>query len=206
VSWGKGLGILSLAALLGVSAVAQRSLGAATGRFRLAVQANAQKNPTQPSRNGRSGQGLGNLLNMPPDQREKALENDPGFKKLSPARQAALRERLRNFNNLSPERQQRLRNRIAFMAGLTEDQRRTIRQSNQELERLPQDRQVMVHKALRHLRQMDAQGREQVLKSDRFKSTFSEEERGILTKLSSISPPADEEDHNPTSAPTGSPK
>jgi hypothetical protein len=50
----------------------------------------------------------------------------------------------------------------------------------------------MVHKALRHLRQMDAQERAQVMNSDRFKSTFSDQEMGVLTKLSSINPPEGE--------------
>jgi Protein of unknown function (DUF3106) len=206
VNFAKGLGIVSLAAVLGVSAAAQRAPGAPPGRYRAVAQNNAQKNPNQPNRGNRPGRRLGNLLNLPPEQREKALESDPGFKKLSPDRQAALRERLRNFNNMSPEQQKRVRDRIAFMASLTEDQRRTIRQANQQLERLPQDRQVMVHTALRHLRRMDPQEREQVLNSDRFKNTFSEEERGILTKLSAINTPEDEGNRNPPAAPGGPPK
>jgi hypothetical protein len=202
VNWAKGLGIVSLAALLGLSAAAQRAPGAPPGRFRTVAQNNAQKNPNQPNRGGRApGRRLGNVLNLPPEQREKALESDPSFKKLSPDRQAALRERLRNFNNMSPEQQKRVRDRIAFMASLTEDQRRTIRQANQQLERLPQDRQVMIHTALRYLRRMDPQERERVLNSDRFKNTFSEEERGILTRLSAINAPEDEGNRNPSGPP-----
>jgi hypothetical protein len=69
------------------------------------AQGNPQKNPgpfkkkdgQAPVR--RIGDWLEAHKNLPPDQQEKALENDPGFKKLPPARQAALRERLRNMNS-----------------------------------------------------------------------------------------------------------
>ncbi len=47
----------------------------------------------------------------------------------------------------------------------------------------------MVHKALRHLRQMTPAERAQAMNEDRFKTMFSEQERGILAKLSAINPP-----------------
>jgi hypothetical protein len=197
VNLAKGLGILSLSALLGLPAAAQRKAGVQPVAFRPA-QANQQKNPNRPNRGGPGpGKKMGNLLSLPPDQREKALENDPGFKRLPPDRQAALRERLRNFNNQTPEQQRRILDRAKFMASLTDEQQHVIRQSNRQLQTLPSERQVMVHKALRHLRQMDPQERQQVLNSDRFKSTFSDEERGILTKLSAIPNPPEEGPNSP---------
>jgi Protein of unknown function (DUF3106) len=206
VNWAKGLGILSLSALLGMPAAAQRKPEGPPARFRVVAQGNAQKNPNRPNRGGqRPGQRMGNLLNLPPDQREKALENDPGFKNLPPDRQAALRERLRKFNNMTPQQQERVRERMRFVAGLTDEQQRQLRQANQQLQGLPQDRQIMVHKALRHLRQMDPQERQQVLNSDRFKSTFSEDERGILTRLSAIPNPP-EGGEEPSPQPNGPPK
>jgi hypothetical protein len=51
---------------------------------------------------------------------------------------------------------------------------------------------------------MDPQERQQVLESERFKSTFSEQERGIVTKLSAISPP--EGGPHPQPPPNGQPK
>ena len=192
MNWAKGLGILSLSALLNLPAAAQRDPAGPRAAFRVAAQGNPQKNPNRPNRGPGPGKKMGTLLSLPPDQREKALENDPGFRRLPPDRQAALRERLRNFNNMTPEQQKRIRDRIRFMASLSDEQQKVIRQSNRELQTLPQDRQVMVHKALRHLSQMDPQGREQVLNSDRFKNTFSEQERGILTRLSAIPNPPEE--------------
>jgi uncharacterized protein DUF3106 len=77
---------------------------------------------------------------------------------------------------------------MQYMASLSPAQRQQVREASQQLQGLPQDRQVMVHKALRHLRQMDPQERQQILDSDRFKSTFSEQERGIITRLAAINP------------------
>jgi hypothetical protein len=196
VTWTKGTGTLFLAGLLSLAVVAQKP----GQHFAPPAQANQPKNAGQPKNSNnanrgaqrpgaRMGEWLQNHKNLSPDQQEKLLENDPNFKQLPPERQAALKERLRKFNNMAPEQRERALNRMQWMAGLSPEQRQQIRQSNETLQTLPQDRQVMVHKALRHLRQMDPQGREQVLNSERFKNTFSDQEQGILKQLSAINPP-----------------
>jgi hypothetical protein len=198
VTWAKGIGILFLAGLLSLAASAQKP-GA---HFAAPAQANPQKNPNNANKGAvkpgaRMGEWLQNHKNLPPDQQEKLLENDPNFKRLPPQRQAELKERLRKFNSMTPEQRDRALNRMQWMASLTPEQRQQIRQSNETLKTLPQDRQVMVHKALRHLRQMDPQERERILNSDRFKSTFSGQEQGILKQLAAINPPAGEGNPNP---------
>jgi hypothetical protein len=190
VNWAKGLGILFLSGLLSLAALTQKP----SEHFRSPAQANQPKNPgngnkTAQQQSPKMGDWLQNHKALSPEQQEKLLQNDPHFKRLPPERQAELRERLRKFNSLTPEQRERALNRMQWMASLSPEQRQQIRQSNERLQTLPQDRQVMVHKALRHLRQMDPQEREQVLNSDRFKSTFSEQEQGILKQLSSINPP-----------------
>ena len=204
MTWVKGFGIILLSGLLGFAAVTQKP----AEHFRPPAQTQAQAKDPNPGNKGgqkpvpRMGDWLNAHKNLPPDQQQKLLENDPGFKRLAPQRQAELIERLRKFNNMPPEQRERALNRMQFMAGLTQQQRQEIREANTQLQGLPQDRQVMVHKALRHLRQMDPQERQQVFDSDRFKSTFSDQERGILTRLSAINPP----EGNPQPAPNGQPK
>lgn len=191
MSWAKGFKILCLFGTLSLSMAGQRP----AEHFRPPGQSNPPKNPPKASNSAnkggqpnRMGQWLQNHKDLPPDQQEKLLESDPNFKKLSPERQQELKERLRKFNSLPPEQRERALNRMQYMASLSPAQRQQIRDAGKELQGLPQDRQVMVHKALRHLRQMDLQERQQVMDSDRFKSTFSEQERGIITKLADISP------------------
>jgi len=207
VTWAKGNGIriLCTAGLLSLAASAQHR---GSVPFHPPVQGNSQKPPKNSGNNPKPAHKMGDWLNahkdLPPDQQEKLLENDPNFKKLPPERQAELKERLRKFNNLSPQQQQRVRQRMDWLASLKPEQRQQLREANQQLQTLPQDRQVMVHKALRHLRQMDPQQREQEMNSERFKSIFSDKERDILGKLAPITPP--EGEGNPQTLPNESPR
>jgi hypothetical protein len=203
VTAAKGFGITILFGLLGLVALAQKP---AEHFHPPAAQTGQPKNPNPGNKGGQPGAKMGDWLNqhktLPPDQQEKLLRNDPNFKRLPPERQAELIERLRKFNNMTPEQRQRALNRMQFIASLSPQQRQQIREANVKLQGLPQDRQVMVHKALRHLRQMDPQQRQQIFESDRFKSTFSEQERGILTSLSAINPP----EGGPEPQPNGQPR
>jgi Protein of unknown function (DUF3106) len=189
VTWAKGIRILCLG-LLGLTAAAQH------GGSHFTPQAQSKPHPNPPKENksnnngqkGKMGDWLTAHKNLSADEQEKLLENDPGFKSLPPEKQAALRERLRKFNNLTPEQRERLFNRIQFMASLTPEQRQQIREANQTLETLPEDRKILLHKAIRHLSQMTPQEREHAMSEERFKNMFSEQERGILSKLSAINP------------------
>lgn len=177
----------------------------------LALQAAAS--PQKSAQKGRSNhppQRMGDWLqshkNLPLDQQEKALEKDPNFRKLPPDRQSALRERLRKFNSLPPEQRDLTLKRMNFWASLTREQRQQLRDANQKLQGLPEDRRVAIHKALRHLRQMDPRQRQQAMESDRFKSSFSDQEQGILKQLASINPPENGASPQPSIPAPQSPK
>jgi len=196
VNWAQKSAILCLGLLLGLSVDAQRKAGAVPARPNLQSGApNTSRGGQHPGR--KMGDWLREHRDLPLDQQEKLLQDDPAFKRLPPERQAKMLENLRRFNSLPPQQQQRVLDRMDFMANLTSEQREQIRQSQQALESLPPDRRVMIHKALRHLRQMDPQQRQEVLNSERFKSMFSEQERGILGQLSAINPPEGEGNPNP---------
>ena len=158
------------------------------------VLVQAQKNPNAGNHPGqKGGRKMGDWLqahkDLPLDQQLKLLENDPGFKKLPAARQAALRERLKTFNNLPPEKRTQALQRMEFLAKLTPQQRQQLRDANQQLKVLPPERQVAVHTALRHLRQMPPAERQQVIQSDRFRSTFSDQEQKLISQLAELNPP-----------------
>jgi hypothetical protein len=165
------------------------------------LQATPQKSPNAVNRPGqKSGRKMGDWLqahkDLPPDQQLKLLENEPGFKKLPAERQAALRERLQKFNSLPPDKRNQALQRMEFLATLTAQQRQQLRDANQQLKGLPPDRQVAVHTALRHLRQMPPADRQQVIQSDRFRSTFSDQEQKLISQLAEMSP-ADGTAQNP---------
>lgn len=191
--------LLFVLAGLGVSAAlhpGSRHSVAPPGAILLQAPVPPQKSPAatpQKSPTRGAAQKLGEWLEthkaLPLDQQEKALESDPKYKKLAPDRQAALKERLRKFNSLPPEQRDRALQRMNYISNLSPDQRQQLRDANDKLQALPQDRRVMVHTELRHLRKMDPQQREEAMQSDRFRSTFSDQEQGILRQLSAINPP-----------------
>jgi hypothetical protein len=159
------------------------------------LQATPQKSPNAANHAGqKGGRKMGDWLqshkDLPLDQQLKLLENEPGFKKLPADRQAALRDRLKKFNSLPPDKRDQALQRMEFLAKLTPQQRQQLRNANEQLKGLPPERQVAVHTALRHLRQMPPAERQQVIQSDRFRSTFSDQEQKLISQLAEMSPAA----------------
>jgi hypothetical protein len=157
------------------------------------LQATPQKSPNAANHAGqKGGRKMGDWLqshkDLPLDQQLKLLENEPGFKKLPADRQAALRDRLKKFNSLPPDKRDQALQRMEFLAKLTPVQRQQLRNANEQLKGLPPERQVAVHTALRHLRQMPPAERQQVIQSDRFRSTFSDQEQKLISQLAEMSP------------------
>lgn len=156
------------------------------------VQATPQKSPNASHPAQKGGRKMGDWLqahkDLPLDQQLKLLENEPGFKKLPADRQTALRERLKKFNSLPPDKRDQAVKRMEFLSKLTPLQRQQLRDANQQLKGLPAERQVAVHTALRHLRQMPPADRQQVIQSDRFRSTFSDQEQKLISQLADLSP------------------
>ena len=75
-----------------------------------------------------AGQWLRRYKDLPPEQQEKALENDPQFRSLPPARQQLLRQRLQRFSSLPPQQQDLILQRMETWEHLTPDQKQQARQ------------------------------------------------------------------------------
>jgi hypothetical protein len=123
---------------------------------------------------------------LPLQEQQKALQSDPQFRKLPPQQQQRLENRLQNFNSLPPQEQQRRLNRIETWEHLTPQQKTQARQLASQWQQLAPQRRQMMKTAIGDLRAMPPEQRERVLDSPRFKSMFSEQERGMLrdtTKL-----------------------
>ncbi len=129
---------------------------------------------------GHAGDWLRRYQGMSPSERERALQNDPGFRRLSPERQQLLRQRLQHFYGLPPQQQQRVLNRMETWEHLTPDQKQQARELFGRMQQLPPDRQRMVTTAVRDLSGMPPQQREQIIDSNRFKGLFSTQERDIM--------------------------
>jgi uncharacterized protein DUF3106 len=146
--------------------------------------------PAETQEERRSGQHAGAWLrehkNLSPDEQQRALENDPQFRKLPAERQEQLRKRLEHFSTLPPQQQDRILNRMDAWEHLTPEQRQQARGLAQQMRQLAPDRRRMMQTAIRNLRQMPPDQRQQVLDSPRFKSIFSPEEQVMLKGITQL--------------------
>jgi len=137
----------------------------------------AQNNAPKP------GKWLREHMNQSPQEQQKELRNDPDFKRLTPDQQLHLEQRLNQFNSLPPQRREQMLNRMQRVESMPADKRQLLRNSLQQFRQLPDDRRRQVRRAWNSLSQMPPDQREQVINSDRFRSTFSDDERATLKAL-----------------------
>jgi hypothetical protein len=133
-----------------------------------------------------AGQWLRRYKDLPPEQQQKALESDSQFRSLPAARQEILRERLKRFSSLPPQQQNRILQRMETWEHLTPAQKQQARQLYSQLQDLPPERRQKVRTAIRDLSVMPLEQRQQIIESDRFKSEFSPQERGLLDRASQL--------------------
>lgn len=189
--WGTPLTIIGLTMALAIpcSLLAQRG-----GGYR-PVQRQAPPPPAQPHAQpprqkpvqtappgGHAGDWLRRYKDLPPDEQQRELQNDPTFRSLPPARQQRLMQRLQHFSNLPPQEQLRRLNRMDTWEHLTPEQKQEARAIRSEMGQLAPDRTRMVKVAIRHLAAMPPSQREEVINSERFKGTFSDQERDIMRR------------------------
>jgi hypothetical protein len=134
----------------------------------------------RPQPGGHAGDWLRRYKDLPPAEQERALQNDTGFRRLPPAQQQQLRERLQHFSGLPPQQQLRMLNRMETWEHLTPGQKQQARQIFGQIKQLPPDRQRAVGTAIHDLRPMTPEQRERIINSDRFKGMFSDQEREMM--------------------------
>jgi YesN/AraC family two-component response regulator len=126
--------------------------------------------------------------NLSPDQQERALQSEPGFKGLPPETQQKLLDRLRQINRMPPNQRQRTVDRIEAMEHLSPAMRQQVRASVQEFRSLPADRQRLMKKAFRDLREYPPEQREAMMNSSQFQAQFTPQERSILGNILAVEP------------------
>jgi hypothetical protein len=183
--------------VLGLKSIAAKvALGAASLALALTVSpclaqnrrtALAERRHEQQQARERAGQGnhagqwLRRYRHLPPEQQQRALDDDPQFRSLPPERQQNLRERLQRFSSLPPQQQERILNRMETWEHLTPDQKLQARQLYSQLKDLPPERRKKLRTAIRDLRAMPPEQRQQVIESEPFKNQFSPQERDLLS-------------------------
>ena len=153
------------------------------------TQAHAPQKPPQPQQNREHlAEWMDRHSNLPLEQQQRALQNEPGFHDLPPQTQQRMLDRLSRLNNMPPDQRRRILERNEALEHLTPAQRQQVRGAMQQLGELPTDRRRVVARAFRDLRDMPASQRQTMLNSDSFRSQFSDTERGTLSNLLAVEP------------------
>ncbi len=134
------------------------------------------------------GEWLRKNQNLPPQEQEKALRNDPTFKQLPQEKQQRLMERLRDFNSRPPEQRQRILERMETFEHLPQPERQRLRSFYGQMRDLPDDRRMAVRQAVRQLNGMSPAERERMLNSPQFQRRFSPQEQNLVRGLSQLEP------------------
>jgi Protein of unknown function (DUF3106) len=139
-----------------------------------------QNHPQPHSGQAHAGDWLRRYKGLPPGEQDRALQNDPGYRRMSPEQQKRLRQQLHYFASLPPREQQRVVDNMDRWAHLTPEQKQQARDVYGRMQQLPPNRRPMVRTAIRNLSAMPPERREEVINSNRYKKMFSPEERDVM--------------------------
>jgi hypothetical protein len=126
--------------------------------------------------------------NMPLDEQQRALDQEPGFRQLPPEVQQRLHNQLAHLNGMSPEQRERAVERTEAMERLSPEQRVQVRGALSSLGALPQPRRMAVARAFRALREMPEAQRQAYLNSPQMRGQFTDQERVTLNNLFTVAP------------------
>lgn len=154
---------------------------------------------------GHAGDWLRRYKDLPPEEQERALQNDPAFRRLPPMQQQRLRQRLQHFSSLPPDEQLRVLNRMETWEHLTREQKQQARQIFFQMRDLPPARRFLVRQAVRELRSMPPDQRERVIDSNEYRSRFTDQERELIRGIGRL-PLAPPEGGPPGPPPDGRPQ
>ncbi len=134
------------------------------------------------------GQWMQQHNSLSPQQQQQALGHEPGFNQLPQQTQQRMMQRLDRLNSMPAQKRERVISRNEALEQMTPQQRGTVRSAMGQLGALPQDRRRMVARSFRDLRNLPPQERNSALNSSEYRQQFSDEERGTLGNLLSVSP------------------
>ena len=126
--------------------------------------------------------------NLTVDQRVEALQREPGFSQLPPNTQLRMIQRMRELSAMTPEQQQVRTTNIEAMEHMNPQQRGQMVGALRAISNMPEDRQRLVRKAFRDMREVPVEQRNAIIKSDRFRSQFTDHERTVLGSLLAVEP------------------
>ncbi|HWZ50246.1 MAG TPA: DUF3106 domain-containing protein [Granulicella sp.] len=126
--------------------------------------------------------------NLTPEQQQRALEQEPGFRQQPPQVQQRMRDTLSHLNSMGPEQRSHTLERMEEMEHLSPPQRQQVRGAMAQLGGLPPDRRRVVARAFRDLRSMSPAERQGTINNYQFRSQFTPAEWATLSNLMVVEP------------------
>lgn len=149
----------------------------------------------QPGNGGRQPYGglhlqdwLSRNQNVPLQDQERQLRNDPSFKRLPQADQQRLAQQLRSVDRMPEQQRDRRLARNEMLERLSPEERMNINRSGRAWSGLPADRQMQMRRAFQDLRGVPLDQRQTVLNSSHYQQMFTPQERGILSNFLRVEP------------------
>src|SRR5260370_9715002 len=143
--------ILIMAVATPLPGLAQRgNFGQSPPQQRRQVYPYQNRGPAPRGPQGHAGDWLRRYKDLPPTEQQRALQNDPQFRRLPPGRQQELQRRLQHFSSLPPQQQQRVLNRMETWEHLTPQQKQQAPQAFGGMQHPPPNPPRTVRTTIRH--------------------------------------------------------
>jgi Protein of unknown function (DUF3106) len=130
---------------------------------------NPNNNPNRPPSSYVPPQPQRKFSDLPPQDRQKILENNNKYKNLSPAQKQELRDRAGQWNRLTPQQQSHIKNDVL-----------------PKWKQMPADRRQAIRQRLRVLQNMPESARNQRLNDPKFTEGMSDEDKATLRDWSHL--------------------
>ncbi|HMD06204.1 MAG TPA: DUF3106 domain-containing protein [Candidatus Acidoferrum sp.] len=130
---------------------------------------NPSNNPNRPPSSYTPPQPQRKFSDLPPQDRQRIIENNNRYKNLPPAQRQELRDRAEQWNRLTPQQQNHIRNEVL-----------------PKWKQMPVERRQAIRQRLRVLQNMPESARNQRLNDPEFTRGMSEEDKATLRDLSHL--------------------
>jgi Protein of unknown function (DUF3106) len=125
------------------------------------------------------------LRNMPPEARDRFLQNNEKFRSMPREQQQKILNRFQKWDRLTPEQKQRVVRNENVWRELTPGQRQHLRNDVlPKWEQMPSDRRQAIQQRLRILQNMPEDARDRRLADPNFTRGMSEQDKDMLRDLS----------------------
>lgn len=158
---------------------------------RILPQGNASDSSARTTKGARATDANGQLLRlmqMSPERRKAFFETNPRFLRLPESRRNQIRRRLNELDRLPAEQKEILVARYQLFNQLPSESQAAARETYEEWRKMERDRRNQVMVAVRRLRPVRRERRELLLQSERFRSSYNDDERAMIKRLLDLAP------------------